>query len=236
MKTIGIIGGISWLSSAEYYRIINQLVNQQLGGVHSARIILYSVDYEEIKQLTFANNWAAIADMIGGIAQSLEKAGAHCILLGANTMHRIAKEVQARISIPLLHIATTTGAAIRAKQFNTVALLGTRYTMELGFYQEALDAFGIRVLLPDEEDRQFVHDAIYEEMGKNIFLPSTKERILSIITAAGEQGAEAVILGCTEIPLMIQQSDSPLPVFDTSFIHAAAAVRFALSLPEDVQL
>ncbi|HTL07921.1 MAG TPA: aspartate/glutamate racemase family protein [Chitinophagaceae bacterium] len=236
MKTIGIIGGISWLSSAEYYRIINQLVNQQLGGVHSARLILYSVDYEEIKQLTFADNWAGIAEMIGSIAQALEAAGAHCILLGANTMHRIAKDVQARIRIPLLHIAQATGAAIRAAGLNSVALLGTKYTMELGFYQEVLTDFGIKVVLPDAADRQFVHDAIYNEMGKNIFLPATKARLLSIIDSVGKQGAQGVILGCTEIPLMIQQADSPLPVFDTSFIHAAAAVRFALSLPEDLPL
>ncbi len=228
MKTIGIIGGISWLSSAEYYRIINEMVNQQLGGVHSAKIILYSVDYEEIKTLTFANNWAAIAGMIGHIARQMEAAGADCILLGANTMHKVAPEVQAGIAIPLIHIATATGKAIAQMNLKTVALLGTKYTMEMGFYQEQLEKFNVNTILPDEADRQFVHDAIYNEMGKNIFLASTKERIITIIHSLQKAGAEGVILGCTEIPLLIKQHDSPIPVFDTTLIHATAAVTFAL--------
>lgn len=229
MKTIGIIGGVTWLSSAEYYRVINEMVNKELGGVHSAKILLHSVDFDEIKTLTFAGDWQGIAAIMCKMAQDLEKAGAGCILLGANTMHKIAADIQAAVSIPLIHIATATGAAIGALQLKKVALLGTRYTMELGFYQEQLEKFGITTIIPGEADRQYVHDAIYEEMGKNIFLDTTKQRIINIIQTLMRQGAEGVILGCTEIPLLVKQSDSPIPVFDTGLIHASAAVSFALN-------
>ncbi|MEO6313855.1 MAG: amino acid racemase [Chitinophagaceae bacterium] len=228
MKTIGLIGGISWLSSAEYYRIINELVNKNLGGVNSAKIILYSVNYEEIKALTFAGDWDGITSMITGIAQQLEKCGADCILLGANTMHKVAPAVQAAIAVPLIHIAAATGSAIQKMQLTKIALLGTKYTMEMGFYQAQLEKFNITTLLPDEAGRQYVHDAIYNEMGKNVFLASTKEKILSIIDHVQREGAQGVILGCTEIPLLIKQSDCSIPVFDTTMIHAAAAVAFAL--------
>ena len=228
MKTIGIIGGISWLSTAEYYRIINEMVNERMGGVNSAKIILYSVNYEEIKTLTFAGDWQGIANMIAGIAQALESAGAQCILLGANTMHKIAGEVQQVIKIPLIHIAAATGKAVQQKQIGKVALLGTKYTMELPFYPEQLKKYNADIIIPGDEDRQYIHDAIYNEMGKNIFLPSTKEKMLSIIETLKLQGAEGVILGCTEIPLLIKQSDCSIPVFDTTQVHAAAAVEFAL--------
>ncbi len=228
MKTIGLIGGISWLSTAEYYRLINEMVNQQLGGVHSARMLIYSVDFEEIKHLTFAGDWAAISNIMTQIAQNLQEAGADCILLGANTMHKIAAEVQNGLSVPLIHVAGATGAAIQQQGLTTVALLGTRYTMELGFYQQALEKYGIRTLLPEEADRQYIHDAIYNEMGKNIFLPSTKEKMLGIIDKLAAAGAAGVILGCTEIPLLIKQTDCSVPVFDTTQLHAAAAVAFAL--------
>jgi aspartate racemase len=229
MKTIGLIGGISWLSSAEYYRLMNEMVNERMGGVHSAKIILYSVNYEEIKNLTFAGDWQAIAKMISSIAKNLENAGADCILLGANTMHKIAGEVQQAISIPMIHIATETGKAIQKQQLKKVALLGTKYTMELGFYQQQLEKYNITTIIPNEEDRQYIHNAIYNEMGKNIFLPATKEKILSIINALTKEGAEGVILGCTEIPILIKQSDCSIPVFDTTLIHATAAVEFALN-------
>ncbi|MFT3933495.1 MAG: aspartate/glutamate racemase family protein [Chitinophagaceae bacterium] len=229
MKTIGLIGGISWPSSAEYYKLINEMVNQRLGGVNAAKVILYSVNYEEIKTLTFADNWAAIANMISSIAKKLEHCGADCLLLCANTMHKIAPEVQQSISIPLIHIATATGKSIQQAGLKKVALLGTKYTMELGFYQQQLVQFNISTILPDEADRQFVHDAIYNEMGKNIFLPATKERMLHIINKLQQQGAEGVILGCTEIPLLIQQADCSIPVFDTALIHATTAVDFALA-------
>lgn len=229
MKTIGLIGGISWLSSAEYYRLMNEMVNERMGGVNSAKIILYSVNYEEIKNLTFAGDWQGIAKMISGIAQNMENAGADCILLGANTMHRIAGEVQQAISVPLIHIAAATGKAIEKLKLKKVALLGTKYTMEHGFYQQQLEKYNITAILPDESDRQYIHDAIYNEMGKNIFLPSTKEKMLTIIDKLIKDGAEGVILGCTEIPILIKQTDCSIPVFDTTFIHASAAVEYALS-------
>jgi len=228
MKTIGLIGGISWLSSAEYYRIINEMVNGRMGGVNAAKIILYSVNYEEIKNLTFAGDWQGISSMICGIAQKLESAGADCILIGANTMHKIADEVQAAISVPLIHIAAATGKAIEKLQLKKVALLGTKYTMELGFYQQVLEKYNISAIIPGDEDRQYIHDAIYNEMGKNIFLPSTKEKIISVINSLATKGAEGVILGCTEIPLLIKQIDCNIPVFDTTLVHASAAVEFAL--------
>ncbi len=228
MKTIGLIGGISWLSSAEYYRIINEMVNSRMGGVNASKIILYSVNYGEIKNLTFAGDWQVISSMICDIAQKLESGGADCILIGANTMHKIAGEVQAAISVPLIHIAAATGKAIEKLHLKKVALLGTKYTMELGFYQQVLEKYNISAIIPGDEDRQYIHDAIYNEMGKNIFLPSTKEKIISIINSLATKGAEGVILGCTEIPLLIKQIDCSIPVFDTTFLHASAAVEFAL--------
>ncbi len=228
MKTIGIVGGITWLSTAEYYRILNEMVNERLGGVHSAKLIVHSVDFDEIKTLTFADDWQGISKMICAIAGQLETAGADCILIGANTMHRIAAEVQQAVSIPVIHIATATGRVIRQKELKKMALLGTKYTMELGFYQQELEKFGVSTIIPGDADRQYIHDAIYNEMGKNIFLASTKERFIAIIQTLEKQGAEGVILGCTEIPLLIKQNDSPIPVFDTTQIHAAAAVAFAL--------
>ncbi len=228
MKTIGLIGGISWLSSAEYYRLMNEMVNGRMGGVHSAKIILYSVNYEEIKNLTFAGDWRGITKMISTIAQNMENAGADCILIGANTMHKIAGEVQQAIAVPIIHIATETGKAIQKQQLKKVALLGTKYTMAPGFYQQELEKYNIATITPNEEDQQYIHDAIYNEMGKNIFLPSTREKILSIISRLTKAGAEGVILGCTEIPILIKQNDCSIPVFDTTYIHATAAVEYAL--------
>lgn len=229
MKLIGIIGGISWISSADYYRLINEMVNQRLGGTNSARIILYSVNYETIKTLTFAGNWQAIAWEMRSIARHLELAGADCILIGANTMHKIAPEIQDAITIPVIHIAEETAKAIVRKNVKKVALLGTRYTMELDFFPDKLAAHGIETIIPDDEDRQYIHDAIYEEMGKGLFLPATKDRFLSIITQLGLKGAEGVIFGCTEIPLLIQPHECVLPSFNTTLIHAEAAVQFALA-------
>jgi len=228
MKTIGIIGGITWLSTAEYYRLINEMINEKLGGVYSAKIILHSVNFHEIKTLTFANDWNAISKIICGIAQKLENAGADCILIGANTMHKIAAEVQASVSIPVINIAAEAGKAIKKLSLRKVALLGTKYTMELGFYQQQLEIFNIETILPNDEDRQYIHDAIYNEMGKNIFLPSTKEKFLGIIDKLAKQGAEGIVLGCTEIPILIKQTDCKILVLDTTYVHAAAAVEFAL--------
>jgi len=228
MRTIGIIGGISWLSTVDYYRIINEKINQRLGGTNAAKLILYSVNYEEIKVLTFANDWPAMVKMLSDIAIKLEAAGADCLLLGANTMHKIAGEIQESISIPLIHIADETAKAVQAKKIKKVALLGTKYTMELDFYPSRFAAPGIELLIPGEEDRQYIHNAIYEEMGKGLFLAATRKRVLAMIDQLSLRGAEGVIFGCTELPLLVEQDDCALPIFNTTLIHAEAAVDFAL--------
>lgn len=229
MKKIGLIGGLTWVSTIEYYRLLNQLVNERLGGSEAAEVIIYSVNFGEIKKFTEANDWENISKIICAAAKELEKAGADCVLLGANTMHKIAPEVQAAVSIPLIHIADVTATAIRNKGLSKIALLGTKYTMQLDFYKNALAKKGIETLIPDEEDIQYINTAIYTELGKNIFLPETKKRFLQIIDTLAKQGAEGVILGCTEIPLLLNQSDTSLTVFDTTMIHATAAVEFSLA-------
>ncbi len=229
MKKIGLIGGLTWVSTIEYYRLLNQLVNEKLGGSEAAEVIIYSVNFGEIKKFTEANDWENISKIICAAAKELEKAGADCVLLGANTMHKIAPEVQAAVSIPLIHIADVTATAIRNKGLSKIALLGTKYTMQLDFYKNALAKKGVETLIPGEEDIQFINTSIYTELGKNIFLPETKKRFLQIIDTLSKQGAEGVILGCTEIPLLLNQSDTSLTVFDTTMIHATAAVEFSLA-------
>lgn len=228
MKTIGLIGGTSWVSTIDYYRIINATVNERLGGNASARIILHSVNYGEIIPLTYKEDWDGIAAIICDAAQKAEQAGAGCLLLCANTMHIIADRVQAAISIPLLHIADVTARAIQAKGIDTVLLLGTRYTMKADFYRQQLQEHGIRMLLPGPEDMEFVNHTIYQELGQNVFLAETREKYLAVIERAVPGGSKGVILGCTEIPLLLKQEDCPVPVFDTTALHATAAVDFAL--------
>ena len=227
-KTIGFIGGLTWHSTLDYYRLLNQLTNDKLGGSSSAKILLYSVNFEEIKTLTYADNWDGIATIMIDIAHTLEKAGADCILLGANTMHHIADRVSDVINIPLIHIAEVTANTIALKGIQTVALLGTKYTMQLPFYTNKLAEKNIETIIPDQADIDFINDTIYNEMGKGIFLPATKEKYLDIIEKLAAKGAEGVILGCTELPILIKQTDCAIPVFDTALIHATAAVDFAL--------
>lgn len=229
MKTIGLIGGLTWHSSIDYYRLCNEMVNQQLGGVHSCRMLMYSVDFEEVKQLTFANNWNAIAAMMSDVAAKLETAGADCLLLGANTMHNIAEQVQAAVQIPLIHIATATALEISKRQLNSVALLGTRYTMQMDFYKSKLKEKGIDTIIPGEDDIEYINHIIYEEMGKGIFLEQSKARVIKIINDLKQQGAGGVILGCTELPILIKPDDISIPSFDTALIHVKAAVSFALA-------
>jgi len=229
MKTIGIIGGITWLSTLDYYRLINQSINSTFGGVTSAKIILWSVEFGEIKKLTFENRWDDIAAIIADAAQKLEQAGADCILIGANTMHKIADSVQQSIGIPVMHIAEATATVVAKQNITKVALLGTKYTMQLDFYRDKLANKGIETIIPsDAADIEFINNAIYEEMGKGLFLPETKGRVINIIHALAAQGAQGVILGCTEIPILIKQEDSPITVFDTTAIHVNAAVEFAI--------
>lgn len=229
MKTIGLIGGITWHSTLDYYRLINQMMNEKLGGDASAKILMSSLNFEEIKTLTFAEDWDGIASVMLTEVTKLEEAGADCILLCANTMHKIAEEIEVSLSVPLIHIAVETGKEIVNKQLSTVALLGTRYTMLLDFYKDKLAEQGIKTIIPNEEEIHYINSAIYNEMGNGIFLPERKEGFLSIINRLIAEGAEGIILGCTEIPILIKQEDVSVPVFDSTAIHSAAAVAFALS-------
>ncbi|WP_430790897.1 aspartate/glutamate racemase family protein [Virgibacillus flavescens] len=229
MKTIGLIGGMSWESSAEYYRIINRKVAAQLGGLASATCILYSVNFEEIEQLQRNNEWGKAASIISDAAGKLEAAGADCVLICTNTMHKIADHVQEALTVPLLHIGSATAAAIRSDNRTKVGLLGTRYTMEEDFYQERLNDQGIQVVTPDQSDRTELNRIIFEELCQGKFLPESKKKIQAMIEDLRENGAQAIVLGCTEIPLIIKDADSPLPIYSTMEIHAAKAVEFALS-------
>ena len=228
MKTIGLIGGTSWVSTIDYYRIINQTVNDRLGNNSSAKILLYSVNFEEIAIFTREGNWKAIENILSTAAKNLEVAGADCMLLCANTMHIIAAEVQAAIDIPLIHIADVILKAIKKNDCKKVLLLGTKYTMEASFYSDRLQPQGIEIIIPDAAEREIINNSIYNELGKGIFLPATKQHYIDIIQKYKNQGAEAVILGCTEIPLIVKSSDCSIPLFDTLLLHAIAAVDFAL--------
>ncbi len=228
MKTIGLIGGTSWVSTIDYYRIINQTVNDRLGNNNSAKILLYSVNFEEIAVFTRQGDWKAIEKILSTAAKNLEGAGADCMLLCANTMHIIAAEVQAAIDIPLIHIADVILKAIKKMECKKVLLLGTKYTMEASFYTDRLQPEGIEIIIPDAAERELINDAIYNELGKGIFLPATKRHFIDIIEKYKNRGAEAVILGCTEIPLIITAAECSIPLFDTLLLHATAAVDEAL--------
>jgi len=229
MKTIGLIGGLTWYSTLDYYKLLNELVNKRLGGAHAAKIILNSVDFAEIKVLTEQQDWKSIAIIICKAAKSIELAGADCLMIGANTMHKIADEIQAAVNIPVIHIGEATAAAIKITPVKKIALLGTKYTMQLDFYKDKLAANGIETIIPGEDDIEFINNSIYNEFSAGIFLPETKQEYLRIINYLIEQGAEGIILGCTEIPILIKQEDCTVPVFNTGLIHAMAAVDFALS-------
>lgn len=230
MKTIGIIGGLTWVSTIEYYRLINEMVNERLGGNETAKVLLYSVNFGEIKKLTEAGDWNKIAIIICEAAQKLEIAGADCLLIGANTMHHIYDKIKAAVKIPVIHIATVTANAIKQNGLNKVALLGTKYTMKLDFYKNKLAEQGIDTLIPEDSAIEMINSAIYNELGKNIFLPATKAAFLKTINQLVTAGAQGIILGCTEIPLLIKQSDCNIPLFDTGYLHAKAAVDFALDI------
>jgi aspartate racemase len=229
MKTIGLIGGMSWESSAEYYRIINEIVNARLGGVHSAECLMYSFDFQQIEALQMAGDWDTATQRMIEAARRLERGGADFVLICTNTMHKMADAVQASIDIPLLHITDPTAEAVKARGIGRVGLLGTMFTMTEAFYRGRLETqHGLEVLVPGEQARQVVHDIIYKELVVGTINPDSKARYQAIIEELATAGAEGVILGCTEIMLLIQQPDSPIPVFDTTYLHAAAAVEIAL--------
>lgn len=229
MKTIGLLGGMSWESTASYYRIINDEIKRRLGGLHSAQILLYSLDFQEIEDLQHRGRWDAAADILLHGARRIESGGADFLLICTNTMHRVAGRVESGIGIPLLHIADATGQQIRTQGFNKVALLGTRFTMEQAFYRGRLEErFDLEVLVPGETERETVHRVIYDELCLGSVHEASRERFADIIRGLADRGAEAVILGCTEIALLIDGKHSPVPLFDTTRIHAIGAVNEAL--------
>ncbi|ATE59219.1 aspartate/glutamate racemase family protein [Thauera sinica] len=229
MKTIGLIGGMSWESTVPYYRQINEAVKARLGGLHSARLVLYSVDFAEIERLQHAGDWDAAGALLAGAAQSLQRAGADFLVLCTNTMHKVAPHIEAATAIPLLHIADPTAAAIRAAGFDRVGLLGTRFTMEQDFYRGRLAGrHGIDVLIPDAADRDLVHRVIYEELCLGVLNEASREAYRGVMARLTERGAQAIILGCTEISLLVGQQDAGVPLFDTTALHAGAAAEAAL--------
>ncbi|MCC7159588.1 MAG: aspartate/glutamate racemase family protein [Ignavibacteria bacterium] len=230
MKTIGLIGGTSWLSTADYYRLLNQKIGEKLGRLNSAKIILHSVNFEEFKKKVDEDNTKWLSDAFCDIARKIEAAGAGCLALCANTPHKYAPDIENSIRIPLIHIAEAVASVIASKGITKVALLGTRITMTEDFFKDKLKEKGIETIIPQVDEMDFIHRTIFEELGLNIFKESTRGRYIEIIKRLQSQGAEVVILGCSEIPLLIKQNDSPIPVFDTTEVHADAIVKFALGI------
>ncbi len=229
MKTIGLIGGMSWESSIEYYRIINEATRAELGGLHSAKSIMYSVEFAEIENLQHQNRWEDAADILIKAAHSLEKSGADFALICTNTMHKLYDEIQAQIRIPLLHIADATAEAIKGSGMDKIGLLGTRFTMEEDFYKGRLiEKYDLGVIIPTSTEMDQVHRVIYDELCAGIIEQSSKQIYADIIQQLVAAGAQGIILGCTEIGLLVKQADSSVPLFDTTEIHAKAAVRYAL--------
>ncbi|MEX1228392.1 MAG: aspartate/glutamate racemase family protein [Marinobacter sp.] len=234
MKTIGLIGGMSWESTQTYYRLLNQKVAEQLGGLHSARLILYSVDFAEIEALQNQGDWEATAEILGSAARSLQLAGADFLVLCTNTMHKVAAQISDATELPLLHIADATAEALLQDGITRVGLLGTRFTMEQAFYRERLEAHGIEVIVPDESQRNIIHKVIYEELCRGVINPDSRAAYLDIVSSLADKGAQAVILGCTEIGLLINSSDTcsgsmtHVKLYDTTEIHVEQAVKLAL--------
>ena len=230
MKTIGLIGGMSWESTVPYYRLVNEGIKARLGGLHSAQVVLYSVDFHEIERLQREGDWHAAGELLADAARRVQAAGADLLVLCTNTMHKVAPQMEAAVSIPMLHIADATGAAITAAGYRTVGLLGTRFTMEQDFYRERLrEAHGLQVIVPDADDRGLVHDVIYDELCRGVVRDSSREAYRRNMDALVASGADAIILGCTEIGLLVGAQDARVPLFDTTALHANAAVDAALA-------
>jgi len=230
MKTIGLIGGMSWESTQSYYQLLNQGIKNKLGGLHSAKIVLVSLDFAEIAMLQQQQDWPQMAEILIKAAKQVEAAGADYLLICTNTMHKLAEQVQAAVTIPLLHIADAVGENLIQHNFKKVALLGTQFTMEQDFYKQRLaDKFAIDVLIPDTQGRETVHSVIYDELCKGIISLESKAEYLTIIDDLTQQGAEAIILGCTEIALLVQQSDTSIPLLDSTALHCAMALENSLN-------
>lgn len=232
MLMIGMLGGMSWQSSAQYYRLSNELVRERLGDLHSARCLLYSVDFADIEHLQVAGAWAEAGSLLASAARRLEAAGADLLVLCTNTMHKVADQIAGAVGIPLLHIADATATAVHAAGLHTVGLLGTAFTMEEAFYRDRLARHGLTVLVPEASDRALVHSVIYDELCRGIVSDLSRVAYLGVIERLAASGAQGVILGCTEIELLISQDDSPIPVFPTTRLHVEAAVMQALSDPQ----
>ncbi len=228
MKIIGLIGGMSWESSAIYYQVINKVIRESLGGLHSAKCILYSVDFKEIEEYQSSSNWAKSADVLSYAAQKLENAGADFIIICTNTMHKVYNKVQNSINIPILHIADLTAYELIKKGIKKVGLIGTKYTMEQDFYKSKLVEKGIEVVIPNYEDRTYINETIYNELCLGIVSEESKKVFLDIINKLKNSGAKAIILGCTEIGLLIKQEDINIPIFDTTIIHAEKAALYSI--------
>jgi aspartate racemase len=228
MKLLGLVGGTGWISTIEYYRIINQEVNRRLGDLESARLVLYSFNYAVIHELNEKYDVDGQFALVMDAAKKLISIGAEGIMLCANTLHQFADQIEKQISVPLIHVATATAKQIRKQDISTVGFLGTKYTMEMDFYKTRLNKENIKVLIPDAAERKFIHQTITDELLKGIFKEESKSGFLQIMNRLHSQGAEAIVLGCTEIPLLIKQQDTELPLFDTLRIHSLAAVDFAL--------
>ena len=229
MKTIGLIGGMSWESTLAYYRTINRATAAALGGLHSAEMVLVSLDLHEVARLQYAGEWDALGAMMADAATRAVGAGAELLVLATNTMHKLAPQIEAATDVPLLHIADATADAARAQGIQTVGLLGTRFTMEQAFYRERLEANGLAVLVPPDADRQTVHDVIYDELCKGIFEEPARQAYRTVIAGLAARGAEGVVLGCTEIGLLVGPADAAIPLLDTAEIHARRAVEAALA-------
>ena len=230
MKTIGLIGGMSWESTLEYYRIINETANLRLGGLHSAKCLMYSVDFEEIEVLQRENRWDELTNIMVDVAKNLKNAGADFIVICSNTMHKMAADIEEKAKIKVLHIAEATGKEIIKKDFKKIGLLGTNFTMEQDFYKKILKgSFDIDVIIPNEKERRIIHKIIYDELCNGIISDESKNEYIKIINNLVLNGAEGIVLGCTEIPLLIKQEDVDIPIFDTTKIHSISAVEFALN-------
>jgi aspartate racemase len=229
MKTIGLLGGMSWESSHLYYKLINQRVARRLGGLHSAKLMMYSVDFEPIERMQREGRWTEAGRVLGDAAVAVERGGADMLLLCTNTMHKVAAEIESRIRIPLLHIADVTAAAVTSSGVRRVGLLATRFTMEERFYVERLAGHGLDVVVPSARDRERVHQVIYDELCRGRIEEFSRTAFIEIVHALEREGVEGVILGCTEIGMLLEQKDSPLPLYDSTTLHAEAAVDRALS-------
>ena len=228
LKTIGLIGGMSWKSTVTYYKIINEVIKEKLGGLHSAKCVLYSVDFQEIEECQANGNWEKSGEILGEAAYNLEKAGADFIVICTNTMHKVVNQIKEKISIPILHIAEMTAEKILEKELKNIALLGTKYTMEQDFYKSKLIEKGINVIIPDKNDIETINEVIYDELCLGTINFNSKKKFLEIVDKLRSKGAEGIILGCTEIGLLIKNEDTDVPLFDTAIIHAEQAAMYSI--------